>query len=195
MEINHIVVQAGGKGTRLGYLTANKPKAMVSINNQPLLFHLFKKFKDKKFVIISDYKSDVLQNYLECFSKEKYLLVKANGNGTCGGVRQALDLLPDKEPFLLIWSDLILSDEFLLPEKIDNYIGISGTFSCRWSYTDGVFVEQPSNQHGVAGLFIFKDKSVISNVPENGELVRWMQDKIIGFTEIDLNGAQEFGLL
>ena len=33
MTIDYIIVQAGGKGTRMEYLTTNKPKALVPINN------------------------------------------------------------------------------------------------------------------------------------------------------------------
>lgn len=40
MNIEHIIVQAGGKGTRMEYLTKNKPKALVPVDNLPMLFHL-----------------------------------------------------------------------------------------------------------------------------------------------------------
>lgn len=63
-EINYIIVQAGGKGTRLEHLTVNKPKALVSIDNRPMLFHLFENFPDKRFIIIADYKSDVLKIFI-----------------------------------------------------------------------------------------------------------------------------------
>ena len=68
MDLNYIVVQAGGKGSRMERLTHNKPKALVPINNLPIIFHLFKKFPDKKFVIIGDYKFDVLKRYLDIFA-------------------------------------------------------------------------------------------------------------------------------
>ena len=61
MNFEYIIVQAGGKGTRMEYLTENKPKCLVSVNKLPMLFHLFKKYSDKKFIIIGDYKYDVLQ--------------------------------------------------------------------------------------------------------------------------------------
>ena len=44
--MEYIIVQAGGKGTRLGYLTENKPKALVPVENLPMLFHLFRKYPD-----------------------------------------------------------------------------------------------------------------------------------------------------
>lgn len=68
MDLNYIIVQAGGKGSRMERLTRNKPKALVPVNNLPMIFHLFKKFPDKKFVIIGDYKFDVLKRYLNSFA-------------------------------------------------------------------------------------------------------------------------------
>jgi len=64
-EVGYIVIQAGGRGSRLETLTINKPKCLVPIENKPLIFHLFEKFQNKKFIIICDYKSDVLDKYLK----------------------------------------------------------------------------------------------------------------------------------
>ena len=65
--MKYIVVQAGGKGTRLEYLTKNKPKALVPVENLPMLFHLFRMYPDKSFIIIADYKRDVMRKYLSAF--------------------------------------------------------------------------------------------------------------------------------
>jgi GTP:adenosylcobinamide-phosphate guanylyltransferase len=193
--IEYIVVQAGGRGARLGHLTANKPKALVPVDNLPMLFHLFRKYPDKRFVIITDHKREVLREYLECFAGVKHLVVDASGAGTCAGLRQALEFLPKNAPFLLIWSDLILPENFELPAESDEYIGISETFSCRWSYRNGVFEEERSEEHGVAGLFVFRDKSSLSGVPDSGEFVRWLRDRGMRFAELGLAGTREFGLL
>jgi GTP:adenosylcobinamide-phosphate guanylyltransferase/aminoglycoside phosphotransferase len=195
MVIDYIVVQAGGKGTRLEHLTANKPKALVPVENLPMLFHLFRKYPDKRFVIIADYKKEVMREYLESFAKPRYQIVDASGTGTCAGVRQAMALLPGGEPFMLIWSDLILPTDFSFPPERDDYIGISRTFLCRWSYKDGAFSEERSEEHGVAGLFVFQDKSSLAGVPESGELVRWMHGQGMRFTELGLVGTREFGRL
>ena len=45
--MEYIIVQAGGKGTRLQHLTSNKPKALVPIENLPMIFHLFQKYPEK----------------------------------------------------------------------------------------------------------------------------------------------------
>lgn len=61
-NIKHIIIQAGGKGTRLEGLTRNKPKCLVPYDNLPIIFHLFRKFEGASFTIIADYKIEVLQN-------------------------------------------------------------------------------------------------------------------------------------
>lgn len=248
--MEYIIVQAGGKGTRLGHLTRNKPKALVPVENLPMLFHLFRKYPDKRFVIIADYKREVLREYLAAFADVRYQVVDAQGTGTCAGIRQALALIPEGQPFLLVWSDLILPEGFRLPQGYrdsgaecdspgrrpscmapsggaesgaggthghgqgvpgeipgeegaesgegrpqDDYIGISTTFPCRWSYADGEFREEPSCEDGVAGFFLFADKGRLQGVPDSGELVRWMQSEGMRFQRVSLAGTREFGLL
>lgn len=200
--MEYIIVQAGGKGTRLGRLTRNKPKALVPVENLPMLFHLFRKYPEKRFLVIADYLKDVLREYLAAFAEVKYRIVEAEGRGTCGGLGQAVSLIPEGEPFLLIWSDLILPQDFQLPEEYEkdlrpknNYIGISKSFPCRWSYRDGRFIEESSSEQGVAGFFLFRDKEKLKDVPRDGELVRWMQQNEMRYQELSLEGTREFGLL
>lgn len=162
--MDYIIIQAGGKGTRLGHLTKNKPKALVPISNLPMIFHLFRKYPDKQFIVIGDYKKDVLKHYLAAFSEVSYEVIEAAGTGTASGVAQALSRMPDASPFMLIWSDLILPDAFELPfgyraadlEAPDrDYIGISRSFPCRWKYEKGKFSEEASTEQGVASFFCF----------------------------------------
>lgn len=195
MDVDYIIVQAGGKGTRLGRLTKNKPKALVPVENLPMLFHLFQQYPDKKYVIIADYHKEVLRKYLASFAKVKYQVVDAEGTGTCSGIRQAIQLLPERVPFMLVWSDLILPPDLVFPEEEKDYIGISQTFPCRWSYQNGMFMEERSIEKGVAGFFLFTERAKLQDVPVSGELVRWMQERQFPFAEIGLAGTREFGLL
>lgn len=196
MEPKYIVVQAGGKGTRMKHLTSNKPKALVPIDNLPMLFHLFRKYPDSKYIVIGDYKFDVLKRYLAAFAEVDYTMVCATGfSGTCGGLHQAMDRLPEGEPFMLIWSDLILPEDFSFPEEIGDYIGVAKDFPCRWKYEDSTFVEERSDTFGVAGLFAFHDKSALSDVPMEGELVRWLSGTGLAFKSLPLYRVKEYGLL
>lgn len=191
----YVIIQAGGKGTRMKKHTANKPKALVSVRNLPIIFHLFDKYPDAKFIIIGDYLKDVLDRYLDAFCDVRYVTVGTDGHkGTCSGISNALTYIPAGERFMLIWSDLILEEDFVLPESDDDVIGISGSFECRWSYGINGFIEKPSMEDGVAGLFIFSDKSKLSGVPAEGEFVRWLQSEGKHFERLELTDTAEYGL-
>lgn len=195
MDPKYVIVQAGGRGSRMEQLTKNKPKALVPVDNLPIIFHLFRKYPDKKYVVIGDYKYDVLKKYLQAFAQVDYEMVCASGKtGTCSGLKEALDHIPDGEAFMLIWCDLILPKEYAFPVEDGNYIGVAKDFPCRWSYRDGHFVEERSDEYGVAGHFVLKDKSVLAGVPEEGELVRWMSESGLTFREQPLYHTKEYGL-
>lgn len=193
--MNYIIVQAGGKGTRMEGLTKNKPKALVPVDNLPMIFHLFRKFPDKKFIIIGDYRYDVLEKYLHEFADVNYRMVCGTGHkGTCAGLNEAISHIPSNERFMLIWCDLILPEDYVIPESENNIIGISKDFPCRWKYENDKFSEERSTEFGVAGHFIFNDKSILSDVPKDGELVRWMRDKGLKFEVQPLYKTHEYGL-
>lgn len=193
----YIIIQAGGKGTRLGQLTHNKPKGIVPVNNLPIIFYLFRQYPDRKFIIIGDYKHEVLEEYLESFCDVDYLTVRAEGKGTCAGVQDALRLIPFGKRFMIVWSDLILDSELDIDQDDDiNLMGISQDFECRWSFKSGKCIEERSQEHGIAGLFIFKDKKTLSELPNEGELVRWFSEHPeIGFEELSLKRTKEIGTM
>ena len=194
--INHIIIQAGGRGSRLETLTANKPKALVPVDNLPMIFHLFNKYPNAEYTIIADYKKEVLKKYLSVYANVKYKVIDADKKGTCSGISEALAFIPDKTSFMLIWCDLVLSEVKSGPLCSDcNYLGISKDFVCRWSYVDDRFVEVPSSEDGVAGLFIFKDKGQINDVPFEGEFVRYLSNKNIRFERLDMYGGLEIGTM
>ena len=191
-----IIVQAGGRGTRLEGLTRNKPKCLVPVNNLPIIFYLFKQYPKAEFKIISDYKIDVLKKYLEIFGSEySYEIVEAKKKGTISGIKEAIDSYENDEQFMIVWCDLILDSSFVIPNDGSNYIGISKDFECRWSYKDNKFIKEPSYSDGVAGLFIFKNKKVLENIPEEGAFVEWLQTQDIEFKRLDLCGTKEIGTL
>ncbi len=191
----YIIIQAGGKGTRLGQLTHNKPKGIVPVNNLPIIFHLFRQYPDRKFIIIGDYKHEVLEEYLESFCDVEYLTVKAKGKGTIAGIQDALQLIPEKKRFMIVWSDLILDPDLDIDkEDSHNFMGISKDFECRWSFKNGRCIEERSKEHGIAGLFIFDDKKTLAKLPSEGELVRWLSEhEEIKFTELSLERTKEIG--
>ncbi len=188
-----IIVQAGGIGSRLEGLTVNKPKCLVAINNLPIIFHLFKKFPSAEFSIIADYKVEVLEKYLKIFANNyRYKIIKTNKKGTISGIKEAISDFDDNEPFMIIWCDLILADDFEIPNCY-NWIGISNDFECRWSYKNDLFEKTPSKKDGVAGLFIFENKQILKNIKEEGAFVPWLQEQNIKFKRLNLKGTKEIG--
>ena len=54
----------------------------------------------------------------------------------------------------------------------DLLVGLSNTFKCRWSLKDKKFVNESSTDEGVAGFFVFKDKSKFKDLTIDKSLVR-----------------------
>ena len=150
---------------------------MVPVNNLPIIFYAFQKFKDAEFTIIADYKTDVPEKYLNAFASQyNFKIVKATKKGTVSDIKEAVSSYDDNEPFMIMWCDFILSEGFEIPSQKGNYIGISKDFECRWSFIDGKFVKEPSKENGVAGLFIFENKQALKNIAEEDALVGWLQN-------------------
>ena len=195
-DLQYIIVQAGGRGSRMERLTRNKPKALVPVNSRPLIFHLFSLFPKAKFIVIGDYRFDVLEKYLAAFCPVEYELVNAAGKkGNCAGLSAALEKIPQSTRFMLIWCDLILAEDYRVPEEDDSFIGIAADFQCRYQYRDGAVVKENAVGHGVAGQFVFSDKSVLKGVPEEGEFADWLAAVHIPFREHVLTDTREYGRL
>lgn len=191
-----IIVQAGGKGTRLEYLTENKPKCLVPVKNRPMIFHLFNKYPNAEFIIIGDTKFDVLEKYLKNFAPVNYKLIKATGTGNICGIKEALSYVKDNEKFLLIWSDLILGDNYK-PENLPNgnYVGILKGSTCSWSFQNGVLDKISSDKFGVAGCFLFENKRGFENIPETGSFTTWLKNSGLQLKSMDMSDCVEVGTL
>lgn len=112
----HIIIQAGGKGTRLEGLTHNRPKCLVPVNNRPLIFWAFEAFKDHDITVICDYKQEALVKYLAAFGTQYDVrVVNADGKGTASGIRNACAAYDDDEPVVVVWCDLLFNADWAMP--------------------------------------------------------------------------------
>ena len=183
-ENEYIIVQAGGKGTRLGDFTKNRAKCLVNIDGKPMLSLLAETFKEYNIIVIGDYKIDNLRKYIAKFHPG-IMLVEAEGKGTNSGVVQALEHVPDDSRVTIIWSDLIFQSGIPDIATTGNTIGLSRTFDCRYQYESNTIVKRTGNTNGIAGFFSFSNKSELTSIPDSGSLVSgWMVDKGIRFDNI-----------
>lgn len=83
-----IVIVAAGKGTRMQPYTFEKPKALVPIQNKPLIHHQIDSFKDidiSKIIIVTGYKRGTIKAYLDKQNiKHKIAINKIYGRTSCG---------------------------------------------------------------------------------------------------------------
>ena len=136
-DVKYVIVQAGGKGTRMGHYTQNRPKCLVPVNDIPMIINSLNTYKDKEVIIITDHLSSVLEKYLrEFYKRTNYKVVRTTEEGTAGGMKKAVSLIPDDEPFILTWADLFFEEEPEFSLDNDLLVGLSNTFKCRWSLNE-----------------------------------------------------------
>jgi len=178
MEINHVIIQAGGKGVRLGHHTRNKPKCLVEVNGKTLLQRQLELYHDKKITIIADYKINILRSYIDAFLSEYDISIvdASDGFGTISGLRKSVENYNENVPFLLVWSDLIF-DKRITESKGDVQVFVTDNFPCRYYMSDNLdIIKEKTSQNGILGAFTFRCKSVLKSLPESGSLVgEWMK--------------------
>lgn len=197
-----IIVQAGGLGTRMRSLTTNKPKALIPVKNSPILFHLLEEFNrpEDEFIIIGDYKYDVLDSYLSTFAKDKrYILIKSSVKGNASGIREALSYVPDYEPVLLVWSDLILPQGF---KDVVDACELNGgcavgtvDFPCSWRVENNQLVHEKGEKNGVAGLYVFANKSLLNTIPVEGSFTTWLSEQNFPLQALPIDGCIDIGTI
>lgn len=191
-----VIVQAGGLGTRMQNMTATKPKALIDVRNKPILFHLFDAFPEADFIVVGDYRYEVLDRYLTTFAQDRRcILVKAEGKGNAAGLSEAVSYVGADEPFIIVWSDLILPEGFRLPEAFEGCLVGTVPFRCSWSFSGGALRKEASDRHGVAGFYAFSDKSFCETLPSEDSFTTWLSKQNFPMAELPLVGCQDVGTL
>lgn len=96
-----IVILAGGLGTRISEETENKPKPMVLLNENPILWHLMNVFSKqgyKDFVLALGYKQEVASNWAQSFNNKENWTIDAFDTGletqTGGRIKRCMQKYP-----------------------------------------------------------------------------------------------------
>jgi dTDP-glucose pyrophosphorylase len=122
---NKVVIMAGGHGTRLGELTKNIPKPMLTVGNKPILEYILTHCYEHGFTniyISVNYKSEVIKEYFRDgsnFGLNIRYIEEKERLGTAG----ALSLIEEtfQEPFIVINGDILttLNLDILLNHHIN----------------------------------------------------------------------------
>ena len=187
-EIKHIVIQAGGLGSRMGSYTNNRAKCLIPYNGKTIIQHTLDFFKDKKIYIICDYKKEQLMNYISKILKYDVTFIETEEKTTTSGIHKFLELIDDETPFIITWSDLIYGQDLDFKLNHPITVGLTNEFTCRWHVNNGNMVRESSEENGIAGIFFVKNKKYMSGFDETksfvgGNLAK-LPTKQIGFEYI-----------
>ncbi len=187
-----IIVQAGGRGSRLRHFTWNKPKCLVSFEGKPVIFHIFEQFKNSNFHIIADYQIDKIRKYFKINPPNINIKIyKTKEKGTCAGIKDALNYIDNKKEIIILWSDLII-DKLPIFKKNPTIITTS-SFTCRWSINKNKIVEKASTTTGIPGIFYFRNKKMLRKLPRSGEFVKWCSSNLKSFSHHKVDTIKELG--
>jgi glucose-1-phosphate cytidylyltransferase len=98
------IILAGGLGTRFSEETENKPKPMILIDHQPILWHIMDIYASQghsDFVIATGYKSEVIEDWIENLDTDwKVTAIYTGLNTQTGGrIKQCIQEFDDQEFF------------------------------------------------------------------------------------------------
>ena len=128
MSAYKVLIPSAGLGSRLGEFSNNLNKALISVDNKPVISHVIEKFpKHIELVIALGHKGKELKEYLNLAHSDRNItfveIEKYQGQGSGLG----LTILKCKEhlqcPFVFVPNDTIILEE--IPEPDYNWIGFS----------------------------------------------------------------------
>ncbi len=181
---NHVILMAGGLGTRLHPLTHKTPKPLLKVGNQPILetiINNFAKYGFRNIIISVNYKSEMIIDYFKdgsAFGVNISYIHENERLGTAG----ALSLLESKpnQPFFVMNADLLTNINF--EHLLDYHLnGSSDATMCVREYDFQVpygvieiesqqitsIIEKPIHKFFVnAGIYVLSPK-VLEKIPKN----------------------------
>ena len=157
---------AAGRGTRLGPLTANQPKPMISIGGVPMIERIMGAIAAqtpiREFVLITGYKAEILEDYLGDGGKWGWQIEyvpQAVPRGVGDAVNTASAALADS-PFLMTYGDIML-DPVNYGRFASEYAAQNGTSEIK-AYVGLNWVDDPW-----AGAAVYLDDSnIIQRIQE-----------------------------
>jgi len=129
-ESYKILIASAGLGTRLEQFSKNLNKALVSIENKPVISHVIEKFpKDIETIIALGHKGNIIRDYINLAHPDRNIVFVKIDNYCGPGAGLGYTMLQCKEhlqcPFIFCTNDsLVLED---IPEPNKNWMGYAET--------------------------------------------------------------------
>ena len=103
------MILAGGLGTRISEETSDKPKPMVLIGEQPILWHIMNIYASQgfsEFIVAAGYRSEVILEWASNLKSDWQISIVDTGmeTQTGGRIKQCMNLFPD-ESILATYGD------------------------------------------------------------------------------------------
>ncbi|MDX8394268.1 MAG: NDP-sugar synthase [Mariprofundales bacterium] len=130
------VILCGGKGSRMGSLSADIPKPLLLVHGKPILWYTFwtlYKHGFRNFVLPLGYKGEIVDNYMRELAHDSGCTILSKDTGIDTDIAQRIeqisDILPDNSDFLLLNSDTIfdfdISSMYALHKKNNSLVTLS----------------------------------------------------------------------
>jgi NDP-sugar pyrophosphorylase family protein len=181
-EISRAVVLAAGKGTRMGSMTQDIPKPMLSIHGRPMLELILERLQTlgiSHFLIVTGYHGEVIEKHFEKTNSDaphiarksqialRFEFVRQNPvNGTGSGALLARDFA-GKEPFLLTYGDILCD-----PSEYKRCIQSLGTTDDTVAAVAVKWVDDPSQGAAVYEVD-GRVKRIVEKPPQGTSATHW----------------------
>jgi len=190
------VILAGGLGTRLRPLTYLIPKPLLPLGEHSVLQIIINKLKESGFddlIIATNYKPDMFESYFGDGSKFNIKItysIEKEKLGTAGPLKLLKNQL--KEPFLVIYGDILTSLDFrkLMKFHIDNkadftlvtkeaYIPVNyGVVESEGNMIKDI-EEKPEKKIQINAGIYFLNPDIIDEIPDNFFIMTDLAKKLI----------------
>lgn len=186
--IKEAIILAGGFGTRLQSVVADRPKPMALVCGKSFLHYIFqylKHYKIQKVILSVGHKAEIIQEYFG----DKYdnitidYAIEKEPMGTGGGIRMAMEKCNDKEVLVLNGDsffniDLIAFYNFYINQQSDVSLAVRhiedasryGTIQLNDFKKINLFTEKTGRaMSGIisAGIYIINRKLYLNHTPIN----------------------------
>ena len=165
-----VLIPSAGLGTRLGDFSKNLNKALVALDNKPVISHVIEKFpKHVEIVVALGHKGELLKDYLEMAHSDRKITCVQIENYCGNGSGLGLTILKCKEylqaPFIFCPNDTVILEE--VPEPTENWVG---------------YAEVENNHHYRS--FKLSDNGSVERVCEKEEILSYDTKPYIGLAGI-----------